>query len=119
MKKDSKVQNELSQTIEKYNEESTSTQSKNRQNALIPSKVFEQEIDMMAVICEDMDIEVEQKDNTIQPSEKQKRLPDSEVFEETSELRINKLSSKRKSDRIIDRLNRLPIVYKYNKNKKQ
>ena len=41
-KKDSKVQSENSQTIEKYNKESYATQSKIGQNALIQSKVSEQ-----------------------------------------------------------------------------
>ena len=40
LKKDSKGQNEISQTIERYNE-SYATQSKIGQNALIQSKVFE------------------------------------------------------------------------------
>ena len=44
MKKDSKVQIEISQTIQKHNKESFLTQSKVEQNALIQSKAFEQAI---------------------------------------------------------------------------
>ena len=42
IKADSKLQNEVSQTIEMYNNESYATQSKQAQNVLIQSKVFEQ-----------------------------------------------------------------------------
>ena len=38
IKKDTKVQDEISQTIEKYNDESFSTRSQIGQNALIQSK---------------------------------------------------------------------------------
>ena len=65
MKKDSKVQNEIPQIIEKYNKESYETQSEEGQNALIQSKVFEQAINIMGDTIEDMDIEMEQKDNEI------------------------------------------------------
>ena len=58
-KKDSKVQNEITQTIETYNKESYSTQSKTGQNALMQSKVFEQAINIMGDTIEDMDIEIE------------------------------------------------------------
>ena len=64
-KNDSKVQNEISPAIEKFNKESYSTQSKIGHNALIQSKVFEQAI---FIIFEDMDIEIEQKDNKIELS---------------------------------------------------
>ena len=66
MKKDSKVQNEIPQFIEKYNKESYATQSKEGRNALIQSKVFEQAINIMGDTIEDMDIEIEQKDNEIE-----------------------------------------------------
>ena len=63
MKRDSKVQHEISQTIEKYNEESFSTQSKIGQNALFQSKLFEEAIHIMDDTIEEMDIEIEQKWN--------------------------------------------------------
>ena len=43
VKKDSKVQNEITQTIEKYNQKYYSIQSKIRQNALIQREVFEKQ----------------------------------------------------------------------------
>ena len=61
IKKFSKVQNEISQTIEKYNKESYATQAKIGQNALIQSKDFEQAVNIMGDTIEDMDIEIEQK----------------------------------------------------------
>ena len=62
MKKVSKVQIEIWQTIEKYNEDFYSTESKIGKNALIQREVFEQEINIMGDTNEDMDIEVEQED---------------------------------------------------------
>ena len=62
-KKDSKVQNDISQTIEKYNKGSYSTQSRVSQIALIQNKVFEQAINIMADTIEDMDKKIEQEDN--------------------------------------------------------
>ena len=44
IKKDSKVQNDISQTTEKNNKESYPTQSKLEQNVSFQSKVFDQEI---------------------------------------------------------------------------
>ena len=40
IKKDAIIQNEISQTIDKYNKESFSTRSQIGQNALTESKVF-------------------------------------------------------------------------------
>ena len=62
IKKDSKVQNEISQATEKNNKEPYSTQSKIGQNAPTQSEVFEQATDTMEDTIEDMDIETEQKD---------------------------------------------------------
>ena len=56
IRKDWKVQNEISQTLEKHNKESYSTQSKKNQNALIQSKVVEQAVNIMGDTIEDMDI---------------------------------------------------------------
>ena len=49
-------------TIGKHNEESKSTLTKIGQNALIQSGVFEQAIKRMGDTIEDIDIEIEQKD---------------------------------------------------------
>ena len=93
--KDSKVQNEITQTAEKYNKESYSTQLKKGQNALTQSKVFEQAVNIMGVTIEDMDIKIEQKDNNIQFLGKTRKLPDYKVIEEMNRLGLNILSSKR------------------------
>ena len=63
MKKDSNVQNEISQTIENNSKESYATQSKVEKNALKRSKVFEQAINIMGDTIEELDIEKEIKDN--------------------------------------------------------
>ena len=65
LKKNSKVQSKISQTFEKYNKNSFATESKTIQNALTQSKVFEQAINIMGDTTEDMDIEIEQKDEKI------------------------------------------------------
>ena len=92
IKKDSRVQNEISQTIEKYNKESYSTQSKLVQNALIRSKVFEQAINIMRDTIEDMDIEIEHKDNKIEFLENKIGLPDCKVIE-MNKVGLTKISS--------------------------
>ena len=51
-----------------------------------------------------MDIKIEQKDDKMEFSEIKIGLPDSEVIEEMNKLGSNKLSSKRKKGRIMDRL---------------
>ena len=81
-KKDSKVQNEISKTIEKYNKESYSTQSKTGQSALIQSKVFEQAMNIMGDSIKDMDIEREDEDNKIEFLEDKIVIPDSKVLQE-------------------------------------
>ena len=66
LQKGSKVQNEKSQTIEKYNKESHAIQSKIGQTALIQSKVFQQAKKLMGETIEEMDIEIMQKDDKIE-----------------------------------------------------
>ena len=78
-REDPKVQNKLTQTIEKYNKESFSTKSKIGQNALIQSEVFEQAINIIGDTMEDMDTEMEQKDNKIEFLENKIGLPDCKV----------------------------------------
>ena len=78
----SKVQNELSQTIEKRNKKSFATQTKIGQNALIQSKVFEQAVNIMGDTIEDMDVEIEQKVKQIEYLEKLLGLPNSKVLNE-------------------------------------
>ena len=119
MEKDSKVQNEIRQTIEKYNKESSSPQSKIGQNALIRSKVFEKAINIMGGTIEEMDMEMEQKDNKIKFLENKMGLPDCKVLEELNKLGFNKISPNRKGDRVMERLNSSLNNHEYIKNKKQ
>ena len=85
---------------------------------MIQSKVFEQVINIMADAIEDMDIEIEQKDIRREFLEKKIGLPDFKIVEKMNKLRLNKISSKRKRDRIIDRLKITLNNHKYIKNKK-
>ena len=62
LKKYSKIQNDISETFEKYNEKSYATQSKIGQNASIKSKVVEQASEIMGDIIENMDLEIEIKE---------------------------------------------------------
>jgi len=96
IKKDTKVQNDISQTIEKYNKESFSTRSQIGQNALIQSKIFKQAIEIMGDTISDMDIELEQKDNKISFLENKIGVTDDKVVEEMNKLDLNKLSNKEK-----------------------
>ena len=90
------MQNEVSQTLEKYNEESFSNQPKLEQNALIQSKVFEKAIIIMEDTIEDMDIEVEQKGSKIDFLENKRGLPDTKAIEETIKLGFNKIASEKR-----------------------
>ena len=115
---DSKVQNEKTQTIEKYNKESCSTQSKIGQNSLIQSKVFEQAINFIGYTTEDMDLKIGQKDFKIELLENQIGLTDSKIIDGMNRLGENKRSPKRKGHRIMDGDNNSPNNHKDIKNKK-
>ena len=58
---DSKVQNEVTQSIEKHVKESYATQLKIKQKALIQSKVFQIAVNRVGDIIEDVYIEREEK----------------------------------------------------------
>ena len=63
-----------------------------------------------------MDIELEQNDNKKHFSEDNARVPDSKNKEKMNRLDINKISSKEKTDRITNRLNKTLKNYKNTKN---
>ena len=98
-KKDTNVK-----TIEKENKESFSTRSQIGQNALIQSKVFKQAIEIMGDTINDMDMEIEQKDDKISFLENRIGVTDNKVVEEMNRIKLNKISIKEKNDRIINRL---------------
>ena len=58
-----------------------------------------------------MDIEIKPKDIKIEFLENKTGLPDSKVIE-MNKIILNKMSSKRKGDRIMDRLEMLPNNHK-------
>ena len=113
IKTDLNMQNDFSQTIDKYNKESFSMRSEIGQNALIQSKVYKQAINIMGETISDMDMEIEQKDNKIQVLEDKISIPDHKVIEEMNRLDLNKISYKEKNDRIMNRLNKTLTNHKY------
>ena len=114
--KDPNMQNEISQTIDRYNKESFSTRSQIGQKALIQSKVFKQAINIIGETISDMDIEIEQKDNKVQFLEDKLGIPDSKVIEEMKRLDLNKTSCNEKNDRNMNRLNKMLNNHKHIKN---
>ena len=116
MKKDTKIQDEISQTAEKNNNESFSTRSQIGQNALIQSKIFKQAIEIMGDTIDDMDIEIEQKDNKISFLEKKIGVTDDKILQEMNSLYLNKISDKEKNNRIVIRLNKMLNKQNYIKN---
>ena len=97
---DSKVQNDISQAIEKYNKESYATQSKLGRNALIQSKISEKALIIMGDTIEDMDREKEHKYNKIEFLENKIGIPDCKVIEEMNKLGFKKniIWKKRRQD---------------------
>ena len=60
-----------------------------------------------------MDMEIEKKHRKIEVSENKIGLLDCKVIEEMNRVGLNKLSSKRKNDRIMDRFNNSPNNREY------
>ena len=73
----------------------------------------------MGDTIEDIDMKIEQKNVKIYFLQTKKGLPDAEDSEKKINLGGNKISSKRKSDRIIDKINNSLNNYKHIKNKEQ
>ena len=113
IRKDTKIQDEISKTVEKYNNESFSTRSQKGQNALIQSKIFKQAIEIMGYTIDDMDIEIEQKDNKISFLEKMIGVTDDKIVEEMNRLFLNKISDKEKNNRIMNRINKTLNKHNY------
>ena len=106
LQKDSKIQDNISQIIDKYNNQSYATRSKLGQNALIQSSIYKEAINIMGDTINDMDIEIEQKDNKINFLENKIGIIDDKVVEEMYKLNLNKITNKEKNDRIMNRLNK-------------
>ena len=93
IKKDTKIQNDISQTIEKYNKESFSTRSQIGQNALIQSKIFKQAIEIMVILLM-IWIKRLNKKYKISFLENRIGVTDDKVVEEMNRLDLNKISNK-------------------------
>ena len=106
IQKNSQVQNNISQVIDKYNKQSYATKSELGRNALIQSSIYKEAINIMGDTINDIDIEIEQKDNKINFLENKIGITDDKVVEEMSNLDLNKILNKEKNDRIMNRLNK-------------
>ena len=96
IKKDANIHNEISQTFDKYNKESSSKRSQIAQSALIQNNVFKQATSNMGETLSDMDKEIEQKDNKIQFQADKIGIPDSKIIEEMNRLDLNEISCNEK-----------------------
>ena len=116
IQKDSKIQNDISNIIDKYNKQSYATKSNLGENAIIQSNVYREAINIMGDTINDMDIEKEQKDNKIRFLENKIGVSDDKVIEEMNSLNLNKIPDKEKNIRIMNRLNKTLDKHKYIKN---
>ena len=116
IQKDTKIQNDISNTIDKYNNQSYATRSKLGENALIQSSIYKEAINNMGDTINDMDVEIEQKDNKISFLENKIGVRDDNVIEEMNRLDLNKISDKEKKNRIMNRLNKTLNKHNYFKN---
>ena len=116
MQKDTKIQNDISNIIDKYNKQSYATKSILGKNALIQSSVYKEAINIMGDTINDMDVEIEQKDNKISFLENKIGVTDDKIVEEMKRLDLNKISDKEKNNRIMNRLNKTLNKHNYIKN---
>ena len=116
IQKDTKIQNDISTIVDKYNNQSYATKSILGKNALIQSSIYKEAINIMGDTINDMDIEIEQKDNKISFLENKIGVTDDKVVEEMNRLDLNKLTDKEKNNRIMNRLNKTLNKHNYIKN---
>ena len=116
IRKDSKVQNDISNIFDKYNNQSYATGSKVGQNAIIQSSIYKEAINIMGDTINNMDIEIAQKDNKINFLEDKIGIADDKVVEEMYNLNLSKISNKEKNNRIMNRLNKTLNNHKYIQN---
>ena len=116
IQKDSKIQNDVSNIVDKYNNQSLSTRSKLGQHAIIQSSIYKEAINIMGDTINDMDVELEQKDNKISFLENKIGVTDDKVIEEMNRLDLNKITDKEKNNRIMNRLNKTLNKHNYIKN---
>ena len=116
IQKDTKIQNDISNIVDKYNNQSYATKSILGKNALIQSSIYKKAINIMGDTFNDMDIENEQKDNKISFLENKIGITDDKVIEEMNRLDLNNISDKEKNKRIMNRLNKTLNKHNYIKN---
>ena len=116
IQKDTKIQNDISKIIDKYNNQSYATRSKLGENAIIQSSLYKEAINIMGDTINDMDVEIEQKDNKISFLENKIGVTDDKIVEERNRLDLNKISDKEKNIRIMNRLNKTLNKHNYIKN---
>ena len=116
IQKDTKIQNDISNIIDKYNKQTYSTRSELGKNAIIQSNVYKEAINIMGDTINDMDLEIEQKDNKILFLENKIGVTDDKIVDEMNRLDLNKISDKEKNTRIMNRLNKTLNKHKYIKN---
>ena len=116
IQKDTKIQNDISNIIDKYNKQSYATRSKLGENALIQSNIYKEAINIMGDTINEMDVEIEQKDNKISFLENKIGVTDDKIVEEMNRLDLNKISDKEKNNRIMNRLNETLDKHNYIKN---
>ena len=96
IQKDTKIQNDISNTVDKYNNQLYATKSILGKNALIQSSIYKEAINIMGDTINDMDVEIEQKDNKILFLEDKIGFTDDKVIEEMNRLDLNKITDKEK-----------------------
>ena len=116
IQKDTKIQNDISNIVDKYNNQSYATRSILGKNALIQSSIYKEAINIMGDTIADMDIEIEQKDNKISFLENKIGVTDDKIIKEMNRLDLNKISDKEKKNRIMNRLNKTLNKHNYIKN---
>ena len=116
IQKDTKIQNDISNIVNKYNNQSYATKSILGKIALIESSIYKEAINIMGGTRDDMDIEIEQKDIKISFLENKIGVTDDEVIEEMKRLDLDKITDKEKNNRIMNRLNKTHNKHKYIKN---
>ena len=116
IQKDTKIQNDISNIVDKYNNQSYATKSILGKNALIQSSIYKEAINILGDTINDMDVEIEQKDNKISFLENKIGVTDDKIVEELNRLDLNKITDKEKNNRIMNRLNKTLNKNNYIKN---
>ena len=116
IQKDTKIQNDISNIVDKYNNQSYATKAILSKNALIQRHIYKEAINIMGDTINDMDVEIEQKDNKISFLENKIGVTDNKVIGEMNRLDLSKISDEEKKIRIMNRLNKTPNKHNYIKN---